>query len=392
MAGVTKHIYDHEIRDIQAEWSKQLKAISKVLPRNYEKTDILKLLKKYYPHEWKAVEYKKQYYDIKDRHIKRHKGKSRYNMQKPDKLLEFNPMYKRLLKRENREKYAKSFSQEKCEEEEAVLWKTREKKIRKIDEKISKAVSKTQTVTPDFLDSLIGLYEKKSTSQKDRVYIIYELEKYYNPKVISFFFKCNDTEMNEQLRNIAFKHLQSFNYQPRLRKQQFMQVHVRDKNRKKYLMDVYPYETFDIDHTPKELEYRLHVGREQKVKSYKYFISHSSADAETVQKLIDYENRKNILVFCDWINDSDYLKRKLACEATLRVIEWRLRQSEELIFVRSEKSMMSVWCQYELNFFHELDKPIVVIDKESIDNGIFKFNNYDEKEYLNNRYREMVLI
>ena len=111
-----------------------------------------------------------------------------------------------------------------------------------------------------------------------------------------------------------------------------------------------------------------------------------------MQKLIDYENQQNHLVFCDWINDSDYLKRSLVCEATLKVIEWRLQQSEAMIFIRSEKSLGSVWCQYELNFFNELKRPIYVIDKESVDKGVFTYEKYDEKEYYKSDYRKLTLI
>ena len=44
-------------------------------------------------------------------------------------------------------------------------------------------------MTPKYIDVLIGLYERKSTSQKDKMYIMAELKKYYNDKVINFFFK-----------------------------------------------------------------------------------------------------------------------------------------------------------------------------------------------------------
>lgn len=40
-----------------------------------------------------------------------------------------------------------------------------------------------------------------------------------------------------------------------------------------------------------------------------------------MQELITFENKKGKDVFCDWINDVDYLKRHLVCEATLKVIE-----------------------------------------------------------------------
>ena len=37
MPGVTKHIFDHELNDIQTEWNKQIKSISNILPRDYQK-------------------------------------------------------------------------------------------------------------------------------------------------------------------------------------------------------------------------------------------------------------------------------------------------------------------------------------------------------------------
>ena len=241
MSGVTKHIYDREVIDINIMWNSQLKKIEKVLPCTYNEDTIIDLLKKHYPHEWKSVEYKKQYYDQKDKYLIKRFGKARYK-----------------------------------------------NKIARIDTKISNAKAKTQMVTPVFLDQLIGLYNRINTSQKDRMYIIHELKKYYNPKVIKFFFKLNDIELNKQLREIAFYHLQSFNYQPRLRRQKYMQVYTKRKKRKEYLKKVYPYETYSIPHNPDELEYRIENGKEQKIKSYDYFISHSSKDSKLVQDIITY--------------------------------------------------------------------------------------------------------
>lgn len=126
---------------------------------------------------------------------------------------------------------------------------------------------------------MIGLYERKNASQKDRLYILLELKKYYSPKIINFFFKINDTELNKQLRWEAFYHLQSFNYQPRARKQKYMQVHTKNKKRKKFLRDVYPNQTYHIPKNPYELEYRIENSKEQKIKEYDFFISHSSKDS-----------------------------------------------------------------------------------------------------------------
>ena len=76
MSGVTKHIHDNDIYNINIMWNNQLKQIEKLLPCRYDDKVIIKLLKKYYPHEWKSVEYKKRYYDTKDKYLIRRDGKS----------------------------------------------------------------------------------------------------------------------------------------------------------------------------------------------------------------------------------------------------------------------------------------------------------------------------
>ena len=42
------------------------------------------------------------------------------------------------------------------------------------------------------------------------------------------------------------------------------------------------------------MEYRIENAKEQKIKSYDFFISHSSKDSASVQKLIKYENNRFI--------------------------------------------------------------------------------------------------
>ncbi len=235
MPAVTKHIYEHDIQEINTMWNKELKEIEKVLPKSYNESDILALLKRYYPHEWESVEYKKQYYDKKDKFLIKRFGKARYNMPSAEKLLKRHNSYKKLITRKNQEAYYQNFDENVWKNSIDLLEEKRGGKIARIDKKIANSKAKTQMVTPVFLDKMIGLYDRKNTSQKDKVYILTELMKYYNPKVISFFFKVNDTELNMQLRNMAFRYLQSFNYEPRLRKQQYMKVHASGKKEENIL-------------------------------------------------------------------------------------------------------------------------------------------------------------
>lgn len=392
MSGVTKHIYDHDIRDIVSMWNEQLKCIQAVLPPNYSKQDIIDSLRQYFPHEWYSAEMKHLYYLQKDKYLKKRYGKSRYNMKELGVLLQSVDQYKKMMSPINQKKHADNFSEHFSASAKENLWNQRRPKIERVNVKIERAKLKVQQVTPAYLDQLIGLYERKKTSQKDKVYILAELKKYYSPKIVQFFYKLNDTELNKQLRWDAFYHLQSFNYQPRARRQKFMQIHTKNANRKKLLRDVYPNQTFSIPHTPTELEYRIENAKEQNLKKYNYFISHSSKDSALVQKLIQYENRQGYDVFCDWINDADYLKRHLLCNATLKVIEKRMEQSEALIFVKSDNSMESVWCKYELNFYYELNRPIYAISVQDIDCSIFTLNLEKNNWFRDPEYKELALL
>lgn len=392
MPGVTKHIYEHEIRDIISMWNTQLKSIQGLLPKDYIDKDVVAMLKRFYPHEWRSVEMKYWYYGKKDKYLKKHFGRTRYNMEEPEKLLCSSNKYREIMSVDRRKVYATNYSEEEVSKLTQILWNKRKPKIERIDNKIEHAKSRTQQMTPEFIDQLIGFYERKNTSQKDKMYILLELQKYYSFKIIQFFFKLNDTELNKQLRWIAFYHLQSFNYQPRARRQKYMQVHTNNRKRKEYLKKVYPEERYFIPKTPAELEYRIENAKEQKIKTYDFFISHSSKDSDQVQKLIQYENKKGKNVFCDWINDSDYLKRNLLCEATLKVLEKRLEQSKNLLFVDSDNSKNSIWCKYELNFFTESGKPMYIIAIEDIQNGKFIIRPFTDKWYLDSDYKKLALL
>lgn len=392
MSGVTKHIFDSDIREILSMWSNQLKKIYPTLPREYSKTDIIKALKLYYPHEWDSVQAKYIYYTQKDKFIKKRFGKARYNMKSPELLLEISKQYQIIISEKKKFTHYNNFTEKAARIAREELLRERKPKIEKINCKIEKAISKVQQVTPKYIDQLIGLYERKNTSQRDKLYILMELKKYYSPKIVQFFFKLNDVELNKQLRNEAFVYLQNFNYQPRARRQKYMQVHSHSKKRKNYLKNIYPNEISHIEKTPDELEYRIHNSNEQKIKRYDFFISHSYKDSGIVQKLIEFENKQGNDVFCDWINDSDYLRRNLLCEATLNVIEKRLEQSSALIFVKSEFSLSSVWCKYELNYFYELKKPIYYIDAADILKCHFSILPENSKWFIDNNYKNTALF
>ena len=293
--------------------------------------------------------------------------KQRYYMSRPEDLLFSLKYTKSLLKEENKEKYRQFYGTNKHKELLEEFISQRNKKIAKIQRKIDRAFERMQRVEPEFLDRLMGLYDSKNTKVKrDRVYILLELEKYYCPKVINFFQKKAHSEINFQLREEAVRHLLSLGHYAKLRKQKHMQIHVKNRYKKHKIKNVYANERFNISAIPKELEYRINNSKDQKIKSYDFFISHGRCDHEAVQRLITYLNSVGKNVYCDWINDSDYLKRNLVSDATLNVIEKRLRQSCALLLVVSPNCKKSKWVKYELNYFHEFGKKMKQIQIDSI--------------------------
>lgn len=391
--GYTKHMYENDIHGIKQNFNSYIKSISKILSKDYDFESIISLLKEYYPYEWQILNEKYQYYCKQDKTLLSRGKKIRYSMNSPENIIKHLKITKNLLSDEYKKNYIKNFDENKRLKYEYELKEIRTPKIQKIQKKVEKAKLKTQQMEPFFLDALMGLYDRKNTTQEDKVYIMNELQKYYCPKVINFFKKQLHSEYNMQLRQMALFHLQSLGHYAVLRKQKYMKIHTKNKKRKEFLKKVYPYQKFNIQFLPEELEYRIsNNSKEQRLKVYDFFISHSSSDFQEVQNIIDELNTKNKNVYCDWIHDHDYLKRHLVGPATKSVIEKRLEQSNQLLFVESDNSLNSDWVKYELNYFLELGKPIFVIKKEDIQSENYKYTLLNDKWFINENYKAIDLF
>lgn len=391
IGGYTKYEYVTFIKETEEILKDYACSACIALPKNYDEADVLEVVKEYYPFEWRILQERYKIYCKADKKLKMLGKKQRYYMSRPEDLLFSLKYTKSLLKEENKEKYRQFYGTNKHKELLEEFISQRNKKIAKIQRKIDRAFERMQRVEPEFLDRLMGLYDSKNTSQKDRVYILLELEKYYCPKVINFFQKKAHSEINFQLREEAVRHLLSLGHYAKLRKQKHMQIHVKNRYKKHKIKNVYANERFNISAIPKELEYRINNSKDQKIKSYDFFISHSSCDHEAVQRLITYLNSVGKNVYCDWINDSDYLKRNLVSDATLNVIEKRLRQSCALLLVVSPNSKKSKWVKYELNYFHEFGKKMKQIQIDSILDGSFQIELLSESDFIDSNFRKIKL-
>ncbi|MCT4673677.1 MAG: toll/interleukin-1 receptor domain-containing protein [Prolixibacteraceae bacterium] len=392
MSGFTKHQSSVFLEEQRKNFSKYIKEVVDALPQEYSFTDIMLLLNKYFPYELQLLNEGCDYYNLKDRKLLAYGKKVRHNIPKSVDILKGLNITKKILNDNYKKNYSQRFNIRKQHSVIESLNKIRFPKIERIKKKIDKAKKKVQLVEPIFLEKLIGLYDRKTTSQKDKVYILKELEKYYCPRIVAFFKKKIDTEYNMQLRQMAFLHIQSYMHFVTLRRQKYMRVPSNNKKRKKYLKNVYAYEKFSIESIPEELEYRINNSKEQKLKQYDFFISHSSIDFNEVQTLIHVLNKQNKDVYCDWMNDIDYLKRNLLSDATKTVIEKRLNQSKNVILVKSSDSLKSKWVKYELNYFHSLNRSIYEINLKELQNGIFNYHQITDLWFLDNEFQKIKLI
>lgn len=391
MSGYTKHVFDEDLKRINNELTGYLNSLIPLLPYDYNFDTIEVLLRRYYPYELFIIDEKYKYYCSKENCLEHLRKKPRFKMAAPPNLIRRLSIYKKITSPKCIQQHRNQYSEALRTQYESNFIIKRNPKIKKIYDKIEKAKTKTQQVEPAFLDELMGLYDRKTTTQKDKVYIFIELQKYYCSKTIQFFNKKVDTEYNPQLRKMAFEHLQSLGFQPILRKQKYMRIPSENKKRRDYLNNIYVHEKYDIQAIPEELEYRIENSKEQRIKLYDFFISHSSTDYAIVQSLLQHLNMDGKNVYCDWINDNDYLKRKLLGEATLAIIKKRLQQSNAVIFVISDKSLNSNWCKYELNYFYELRKQIYTIRKDNILECNFKYGAISEPWFLNSDYKDLPL-
>ena len=57
MSGYTKNVYEEDLQDTKKQLVKYVDDIIPLLSEEYDFDEILKLVKKYYPFEWRMLEY-----------------------------------------------------------------------------------------------------------------------------------------------------------------------------------------------------------------------------------------------------------------------------------------------------------------------------------------------
>ena len=242
--------------------------------------------------------------------------------------------------------------------------------ILKINEKVDKEKEFMQEIEPLYANIYIHAYHKKGITINEKMEIVKELEKYECEKSTEFFSKLNDSERNEQIRRIAFNHLQSIGKYVKLRKK-------FDGKKKQYMI-----EKTEFDMKPFDLLEKIEKDTIQNKKSFDYFISHSFMDNNLVMIIKKHFNQLNYHIYCDWLSDTDFLKRKYAGEYTKIILKKRIEQSNKILFLRTNNTQdernnyFSEWVQMEIEYANKLNKEIECIDLKN--NGCCEFKIYED--------------
>ena len=372
MPGKAKRKYDGELIRFAKRLRRPLELVVETLKPGYTENDLLQAFKDYYPFEWEEICERWKIYSEKDKFLKQKKGKTRYNPLKPEEYFFSLMKVKYLLSKEFRERHKQNYSEQLRVTKAEALKLKREERIKKRQQRIEMYTEDLQQVDPGFIDALIYAYHDRHNSINDKMEIFKEIQKYDCEKSRQFFWKLNDSERNNQIRNLAFEHLQKSGHYVKLRK--------GFKGKKK----TYQIERSTFEGTPQALAKKLQDDRSvQGLKHYDVFISHSSRDKNYVRQVVEEANAIGLNCYVDWTADNDFLKRSMVSEYTKEVLKVRMKQSQKLLYLSSDISRSSQWVSFELDYYKNyLQREILMIILDGEDAHDFKHITLKEMNQL----------
>lgn len=375
MAGIIKSKYQSETIKFQKSFTRPLKLISETLPVEYNKYLLLTTFTELFPLMWTNLTKRYEQYKSKDAFLAKAGKKKRYYHDEPDVFFFKLQKVKHMVSNAQREKHKKTFNEKNSLLAYQSLLNKAKIKKKAHKNKTSSINKELQLVDPLYIDVFISAYHKKGITIQGKIEIFNELIKYNTSKVIEFFQKLNDSERNNQIRRMAFEHLQMLGASVRLR------------GNFKGKVKLYNTETDRFNVSPEDLYQRLESNTVQNKKTFHVFISHSYQDSSLVKQVKSCLNNHGLSVYCDWTSDNDFLKRNLVSDYTKMVLKKRIEQSKCIVFlqtkssVNSDNSFTSPWISMEIEHASSIGKLIYSLNfsghsdlfkqvKYEIDNGI----------------------
>jgi len=324
MGGIVKRKYESETRRLQKSFTRPLSLISEALPAEYNKYLLLNLFKELFPLMWDDLNKRYEQYESKDRFLTKVGKKKRYYHDKPDVFFFKLLKVKHMVSPGQRVKHKKTFNEKNAQLAYQSLLNKASNKVKAHEDKMLSINKDLQTVDPLYIDAFLSAYHKKGITIQGKVEIFHELKKYNTSKVIEFFQKLNDSERNNQVRRMAFEHLQKLGASVKLRKNFKGKV-------KSYNTEI---DRFIV--SPEDLYQRLESNTIQNNKKFHVFISHSYKDSDLVRQVKSCLNNHGLSVYCDWTSDNDFLKRNLVSDYTKMVLKNEFHNQGVLFFCKQK--------------------------------------------------------
>lgn len=215
--GKAKRKYEAELMRFNKKLNRPLKFIKSILPKEYNADIILDEFKRYYPFEWKEMQERYLQYSEKDKFLVQCGKRPRYNPLKAKAYLLNLPKVKYWLSMKGQAAHSKNFNKSTQLNNIRELEVRRKKKLSRTQNRVNQFGEKLQEIEPLYIDAFIAAYHQKGISISGKIEIFNELKKYNTDKVVDFFYKLNDAERNDQIRNMTFQHLQSIGKYVKLR-------------------------------------------------------------------------------------------------------------------------------------------------------------------------------
>lgn len=334
----------------------QLNSIKKILPEIYDGNILFDLYSKYFSTTIQMLNQRYEYYRSKDIFLRSVGKKKRYKILNSKDFFFSSQKVKHMLSYGQRLQHKQQYSEE-CKTDSLI----------KLEQKLNKSLSKKLVITkkcehiqdiePIYIDIFIKIYHRSNHLEK--ILIFNELKKFNSNKTINFFYKLNDSEHNNQIRMMAFQHLQNLGKYVKVRKK-------FKGNKKSYHID-----STLPNYSPEELVKFLNSNSVESKKKYDIFISHSYLDKDLVKSTKNALNLKNLSCYYDWTSDQDFLKRTLISDYTKEVLKKRIEQSEIFLLllthnVIAEDKIISEWVEMEIEYAKSLGKKILCINLANV--------------------------
>lgn len=352
MPGLLKRKYETESISIIKQINRELNSIKLILPKVYDGKILFSLYKRYFPNNIQMLIERYNHYKEKDNYLRSIKKKERYKPLNVEDFFFSSAKVKHILSGQQKKNHYQKYNEELRQQSLMVMEKKLNIKIQKQQEK-EKKNQYIQNIDPAYLHIFIKIYHK--SNHNDKVIILNELKKFNSEKVIQFFYKINDAERNNQLRNMAFYHLQSLGKYVKLRRK--FKGNVKEYHIDKSLPEF----------SPQELLKFLNTDSVESKKTYDAFISHSYLDKEYVHALKRGLNQRNLSCYYDWTSDRDFLKRNLISNYTKEVLKKRIEQSNVFILLFTNNVFVnnkinSEWIKMEIEHATKIGKKIYCIN------------------------------